>query len=234
MKVNPVKSARVSDLSERLPVAEIFSSINGEGLQSGSPATFIRLAGCNLACSWCDTAWANVPDAPAMLLTPEECYRFALDKGIQNVTITGGEPLLCPNIIPLIRTFARDPFFFTEIETNGSLPLENLRRAKEHIAFTVDCKLPSSGMADRMNFRNFGLLGKRDCVKFVIGSEEDLTEAARIMKDMKVTERTNVIFSPVFGKIEPVRIAEFLIENALDARLGLQLHKILWGNERKR
>jgi 7-carboxy-7-deazaguanine synthase len=159
VKVTPKKSSGISDLAERLPVAEIFASLNGEGLKSGSPATFIRFAGCNLDCAWCDTSWANVPDAPAVFLTPDECYRFALDKGFPNVTLTGGEPLTQPNILPLIRRFADDPFFFTEIETNGSQSIDNIRRAGEHISFTLDCKLPSSGMSDHMNFKNFGLLG---------------------------------------------------------------------------
>jgi 7-carboxy-7-deazaguanine synthase len=234
MKVNPKKSSGGNCIADRLPVAEIFTSINGEGLRSGSPATFIRFAGCNLACSWCDTAWANVPDAPAIMLTVDDIYRFALDRGLQNITLTGGEPLLQPNIVPLIRRFADDPFFFTEIETNGSLPLDHLRRAGERISFTLDCKLPSSGMNEHMNVKNFGLLGKRDCVKFVVGSDDDLTEAVRIIDTYGLTTRTNIFLSPVYGVLKPETIAEFIIENAVDARLMLQLHKIIWGEQKSK
>jgi 7-carboxy-7-deazaguanine synthase len=228
-----IQKSAVPELNERLPIAETFTGINGEGLKSGAPALFFRFAGCNLRCGWCDTKWANEPDCPVIYRTAEECYLHALDKGLPNITLTGGEPLIQPNILPLIRKLADDSFFFTEIETNGAVSLEHIRRSGEHISFTVDCKLPSSGMSDRMLYKNFGFLGKRDAVKFVVGAESDLDEIIRIMDEFTLAKRTNIFISPVYGVIEPERIAQFLVENALEARLMLQLHKIIWGEDRR-
>jgi 7-carboxy-7-deazaguanine synthase len=231
MKVVPIRG-KIPDKSERMAVAEMFTSINGEGLKQGAPATFIRFSGCNLTCAWCDTKWANEEDCPAIYLTPDEIYGYALDKGLSNVTLTGGEPLIAPHFGELLRKFADDTFFFTEIETNGSVPLDYIRRSGEKISFTVDCKLPSSGMSDRIVYKNFGLLGKRDCVKFVIGGGEDLEQAAAIMKDYSLSKRTNIFLSPVKDIMNPEEIADFIVKNALDARLSLQLHKIIWGDRR--
>jgi 7-carboxy-7-deazaguanine synthase len=235
MTVTPKKCATPHN-SELMPVAEMFTGINGEGLKSGAPATFIRFAGCNLSCAWCDTKWANSTDCPVIYRTAEDCYRYALDKGLHNVTLTGGEPLLQPQpqIGRLIRLLAEDSFFNTEIETNGSLPLEYIRRSGERISFTLDCKLPSSGCCDRMVYKNFALLGKRDAVKFVAGSDTDLEEIIRIMDEYSLSKRTNIFVSPVYGVMKPERIAEFLIENTLEARLMLQLHKIIWGENTRR
>ncbi|MDR0974523.1 MAG: radical SAM protein [Ruminococcus sp.] len=233
MKVVPVRG-KIPDKNDRTAVAEMFSGINGEGLKQGAPATFIRFAGCNLSCEWCDTKWANDDDCPALYLTPDEIYFYALDKGLSNVTLTGGEPLLALHFSEILRKFADDPFFSSEIETNGSIPLDYIRRSGEKISFTVDCKLPSSGMSDRIVYKNFGLLGKRDCVKFVVGSADDLEQTAAIIKDYSLAKRTNIFLSPVYGVMNPEEIADFIVNNALDARLGLQLHKIIWGDRRRK
>jgi 7-carboxy-7-deazaguanine synthase len=233
MIVTPTKG-RAPAKTECLPIAEMFWGINGEGLKSGSAAAFIRFSGCNLSCSWCDTAWANSEDCPVTYKTPDEIYAKLLDRGIKNVTLTGGEPLLQKNIGNLLKLLVADSFFYTEIETNGSIPLDYIRRSGEKISFTVDCKLPSSGMSENVCYKNFGLLGKRDCVKFVAGTPEDLEETARIMKEYSLPKRTNIFISPVADVMNPEIIADFIVENALDARLALQLHKIIWGNARRK
>ncbi|MDR0942972.1 MAG: radical SAM protein [Ruminococcus sp.] len=233
MKVSPKKGFAPA-ITDCLPVVEMFWGINGEGLKSGSPAAFIRFSGCNLSCSWCDTAWANSEDCPVTYKTPEDIYNKLLDRGIKNVTLTGGEPLLQKNIGNLLKLLVSDSYFNTEIETNGSIPLDYIRRSGEKISFTVDCKLPSSGMSENVCYKNFGLLGKRDCVKFVAGTEADLFEAARIMKEYSLTKRTNIFISPVSDMLAPEIIADFIVENTLDARLALQLHKIIWGNQKRR
>jgi 7-carboxy-7-deazaguanine synthase len=233
MKVVPVPG-KAPDRSACLPIAEMFCGINGEGLKSGAAASFIRFSGCNLSCSWCDTVWANAEDCPVTYKTPEEIYTKLLHDGLPNVTLTGGEPLLQKNIGNLLKLLVADNFFTTEIETNGSIPLDYIRRSGEKISFTVDCKLPSSGMSENVCYKNFGLLGKRDCVKFVAGSIEDLHEAARIMNEYSLSKRTNIFISPVADMLKPEIIADFIVENKLEARLALQLHKIIWGNERRR
>jgi 7-carboxy-7-deazaguanine synthase len=235
MNVTPIKTLPQKRINKtgRMPIAEAFVGINGEGLKSGAPATFFRFAGCNLSCNWCDTKWANDPDCPVVYMTPEEIYHYALDKGIPNITLTGGEPLIQPLLPELLRFFIGDSYFSTEIETNGSLPLDFLRRSGDKLSFTLDCKLPSSGHETNMVYKHFGLLGKRDAVKFVAETEDDLEEIIRIIDAYSLAKRTNIFISPVYNAMKPETIADFLIENHLEARLMLQLHKVIWGENKR-
>lgn len=217
-------------------LAEHFISINGEGCKAGELALFLRFTGCNLRCSWCDTMWANTNDAPYTAVTTKDLVKTAEDayaSGVRNITLTGGEPLLQPDIAELITALA-ETGMRTEIETNGAVllnPFAGLHRP----VFTMDYKLPSSGMERFMLTENFDLLNEQDSVKFVIGSGEDLERASQIIDEYRLAEKhCTLFFSPVFGKIEPAEMVEFMKERGLGSvRLQLQLHKFIWDPEKR-
>jgi 7-carboxy-7-deazaguanine synthase len=210
-------------------VVEKFISINGEGCRSGQLAIFIRFAGCNLNCSYCDTAWANEENAPYELMTAENIYDYIKSTGIRNITLTGGEPLLQNRISNLLEILSKDSNLHVEIETNGSVPLSNFLNINNPPSFTMDYKLPSSNMEGSMNLENFSLLSSKDTVKFVAGTLEDLKKTKYIIDKYKLTDRTNIYISPIFGKIDLDLIVEFMKENKMNGvNLQVQLHKIIW------
>ena len=210
-------------------VVEIFSSINGEGTKAGQLAVFVRLKGCNLNCSYCDTSWANEADASYTPMTAQEIYDRIKETRINNVTITGGEPLYRENMAELLAYLSKDSSLYIEIETNGSVELGTYMAIGDNISFTMDYKLPSSDMESRMCLANFELLRDCDTVKFVSGSREDLEKALEIITKYKLQGRVNTYISPVFGKIEPKDIVQFMLDNNLnDINLQLQMHKVIW------
>lgn len=216
-----------------LSVAEMFVSINGEGTRAGELAFFIRFQGCNLCCSYCDTRWANAPDAPCTPMTVETLARQVQDSGIHNVTLTGGEPLLQEEL-PLLTDRLAALGCRVEIETNGSLSLAGLAQRQARPVFTMDYKLPGSGMEAAMDTDNFRWLSAHDTVKFVAGSQHDLQRAAQIIRDYHLTERYHVYLSPVFGKIAPSEMVDFMKEKHLNGvRLQLQLHKFIWDPQQR-
>lgn len=229
------------------PVAERFVSVNGEGLRAGRLAAFIRMTGCNLACSWCDTAWANDESCAHENLSAQQLVAWVSDTCVSCVTLTGGEPALQPGLGALIEalaqsdTWGNDTKRVIEIETNGSVDLaalHELRCSLKHIvsvpttiAFTVDCKLPSSGMFSEMLESNYDLLESEDAVKFVVASKEDMEAAYDRIKAYSLCSTCEVLFSPVFSCIEPADIVVFMEEKQLsEVRLQLQLHKVIWPN----
>lgn len=217
-----------------IPLAEKFVSINGEGLFAGKLSAFIRFAGCNLRCSYCDTVWAQDKTGASSHTSVNELVQWVKQQGCACVTITGGEPLLQSQLPALIEQLATlNIVQVIEIETNGSLSIASLRQfqsSKLHI--TMDYKLPSSNMQGFMNQENFALLSKNDVVKFVVGSDEDLHTMRSVLQEHQLDKHCNVIVSPVFGKIEPSVIVDFMKKHALNqVKLQLQLHKVIWPNE---
>lgn len=210
-------------------VNEIFTSIDGEGKRAGQPATFIRLAGCNLRCCYCDTCYAlRISDGNKMFIADvvDQCKEY----GVPRITLTGGEPLLQRNVYPLMGALKREGFEIN-VETNGSLCIgEALELFEATCSFvTMDIKCPSSGESDRNNYDNLDLLRTNDVLKFVVGTEEDLEFMAKIMRRFDFKPRFQWYVSPVFGKIHPAKIVEFLQNNAMyEAKLQLQIHKIIW------
>ena len=199
-----------------LSVVERFVSINGEGAHAGELAAFIRFRGCNLGCSYCDTKWANRSEAHAMEYTPERLANWVADKHVANVTLTERQG----NRV--------------EIETNGSMQLDSLAKAERRPVFTMDYKLPGSGMEAAMRRDNFRLLGKHDTVKFVAGSLTDLERAREIIEHYQLESRCHVYLSPVYGKINPADMVRFMIDNdMIKTRLQLQLHKFIWSPEKR-
>ena len=213
-------------------VAEKFVSINGEGQKAGQLAVFIRFAGCNLRCSYCDTKWANDFDLKGENLTAEQILEYVLDTGVHNVTLTGGEPLLRPEIEELISMLVKAGLW-VEIETNGSVPLKPLEKdSRPH--FTMDYKTPSSNMESEMLVSNFDLLEPDDVVKFVCGSSEDLNCTYDIIKKYNLTAKCKVYLSCVFGNLQPSAVVDFMKEKNLNGvNFQLQMHKFIWNPDKR-
>ena len=211
-------------------LAEHFISVNGEGRCAGELALFLRFAGCNLRCDWCDTAWACGNDAPCELVSIGHLMQIAEDavrQGVRNVTLTGGEPLLQENICELIERLGRELGLRVEIETNGAVPLAEFKKHAGGGVYTMDYKLPSSKMERFMCTDNFALLNEWDCVKFVCGSRADVFRAKEIAEIYK--PHCPLYLSPVFGRIDPAEIVNIMKEEKMgNFRLQLQLHKFIW------
>ena len=191
-------------------VVEKFVSINGEARCAGELAVFIRFAGCNLN------------------------YEYIKDSKVRNVTLTGGEPLLQENIKRLITLLSKDKNLRIEIETNGAIRLDEFIGIGENVTFTVDYKLPKSGMESKMELDNYRLLRDIDTVKFVVSDYEDLVKTKEIIKKYRLDERLQVYISACFGKIKNEDIVKFMIENKMNlVRLQLQIHKYIWSPDKK-
>lgn len=216
-----------------MKVVEMFASINGEGPCAGELALFVRFQGCNLRCSYCDTMWTNAPDCPYTEQSPEDIVAKILQSGIRNVTLTGGEPLLQPEMPTLLTLLADHPELRVEVETNGAVDLAPFCKTSRPV-FTMDYKLPSSGWEHAMRVENFALLQQEDTVKFVCGSAEDLERAAQVIAEQELTKRCHVYLSPVFGAIKPAEMVEYMLAQRLNGvRLQLQLHKFIWAPDRR-
>ena len=210
-------------------VVEKFVSINGEGQHAGELAVFIRLRGCNLSCSYCDTRWACTADAPAEEMTETQIVDYVISTGVKRVTLTGGEPLLSPHVIDLLKAFAANPDILVEIETNGSVDIYPFAAIENPPAFTLDYKLVGSGMEDKMLLSNFDVLTAKDTVKFVCSDVSELDKVCDIVDDYRISDKCTCLISPVFGRIEPADMVDYLIDHKRnDIRLQLQLHKFIW------
>ena len=238
--MKPQKTARFMRSNQTMStqaiydVVEIFTSINGEGPLVGQLAVFIRMKGCNLSCSYCDTKWANETDAPAKEMTANQIYQTILESGIKNVTLTGGEPLYRPFIKELLKLLASDSSLHIEIETNGSINLEPFCDLGTSVSFTMDYKLSCSNMEQKMCLNNFSILEPKDTVKFVVGSLADCQKAFEIIQSYQLEGRCHIYLSPVFGMIEPPQIVEFMKQNKMNGiNLQIQMHKVIWDPEER-
>ena len=227
-------TARMVKYRMSYKIVEIFTSINGESRRAGELATFVRFAGCNLNCSYCDTRWANEADVKYTEMTAEEIYQHILQTGVTNVTLTGGEPLLQPGITELLELLAGDKKLYVEIETNGSVSIEPFLSIENRPSMTLDFKTKSSGMSSYMCMDNYKLAGSKDTVKFVCGSAEDLQQALEVITKYQLDEKCAVYLSPVFGQIEPADMVEFMKTHKMNkVKLQLQLHKFIWDPDKK-
>ena len=152
-------------------VVERFISINGEAARAGELAVFIRFAGCNLDCGYCDTKWANEPGVDYQELTEDELVDYVRRTEVKNVTLTGGEPLIQKDIDKLLLAFALEDDIRVEIETNGSVDIAEFKALGGNVSYTLDYKCPSSGMESDMCLANYNYIDKNDSVKFVVGSQ---------------------------------------------------------------
>lgn len=213
-----------------MKVVEIFKSIDGEGKRAGLPTTFIRLYGCNLKCSYCDTRYGCEGNGYTTMSVEEICNKVAT-LGVKSVTLTGGEPLIHENVEQLIRSLDVGGYD-VNIETNGSVDFTEFVKDRKHTFVTMDYKCPSSGMESKMSLANVINLRPKDVLKFVVGNQEDLEQAELVIGLAK--PQAAIYFSPVFGKIEPAAIVDFILSNRLDScKVQLQMHKIIWDCNRR-
>ena len=210
-----------------MKISEIFTSIQGETSFAGLPFTFVRLTGCNLRCSYCDTQYAY-----------EEGTEYSLDavvteinkRGVvSRVVITGGEPLLQDESIALCSRLL-DAGVTVLLETNGSILIKDVDQRVHRI---LDLKCPGSGMDKYMIFQNYEYLTIRDEIKFVISHREDFEWALEILKQHEMQGRAHVLFSPVSDRLHPQELAEWILQEKLNARLQLQIHRYIWPDRRR-
>jgi len=202
--------------------AETFYSIQGESSYAGYPCFFIRLAGCNLRCSWCDSSFSY--EEPAVPLTVNQLLEQAAAFPNALIEITGGEPLLQENVYPLIDgllAFGRRVL----LETNGSM---SLARIDPRVVKIMDIKCPASTMHELMDLGNFAYLAPTDEIKFVIASAADYRWAKEMLTALRQATAARVLFAPVAGRVAGPDLAAWILEDQLDVRLQLQLHRLLW------
>lgn len=205
-----------------LTINEIYHSIQGESTWAGRPCVFVRLTFCDLRCTYCDTAYAFY-----------EGEKIALSKILERVLtfdcplveITGGEPLLQKNVLPLMSALA-DAGKTVLIETSGAHDISKIDARVHRI---MDLKTPGSGECERNLWTNIPHLAERDEVKFVIGSREDYEWSRDVVRQHDLPKRVRaVLFSPIFGRINPREIVDWILADALDVRFQLQMHKFIW------
>jgi len=204
-----------------MKVNEIFFSIQGESTWQGIPFVFVRLSGCNLRCSYCDTTYAHDGGEE---LTIEEVADRIKQYRCANVQITGGEPLLQEECFELISMLAAAGFCVL-VETNGTVDISLLDSKAVKI---IDVKCPDSGFSHKVMWKNLETLGDRDEIKFVISSREDYEWAKRVINERSLTERNTVLVSPSYNLLRPCDLAAWILEDGLKVRLNIQIHKYIW------
>ena len=209
-------------MSLTLKINEVYSSIQGESSWAGWPCVFVRLTACDLRCTYCDTAYAFY-DGKKRLVSEVFDEVMALDCPM--VEVTGGEPLLQKNVLPLMAQFC-DAGKTVLIETSGA---HDISKIDPRVHRIMDLKTPSSGECARNLWSNIEHLTKRDEVKFVIGSREDYEWSREQVRIHRLDKRCAcVLFSPIFGKIEPREIVDWIVADKLPVRFQLQMHKFIW------
>ena len=208
-----------------LIVSEIFHSLQGEASRIGLPTVFVRLTGCPLRCSWCDTEHAF---SGGQRLDVTEILDQVAGFGTPHVCVTGGEPLAQKNSLPLLAALC-DAGHDVSLETSGAL---DIAAVDPRVARIVDLKAPGSGESARNRWQNLPLLSPRDELKFVLRDRADYEWARGVIIEHRLDTRCPLLFSPVQDALEPQLLAEWVLADRLPVRFQLQLHKLLWGNMR--
>lgn len=210
-----------------LRVNEIFHSIQGESTRVGLPTTFVRLTGCPLRCVWCDTEYAF---SGGTAMTIAEVLGRVAEIGCRTICVTGGEPLAQKACPPLLTALC-DARYSVSMETSGTL---DIAAVDQRVSRIVDLKAPDSGEADKNLWSNLDQLTGRDELKIVLASEADYAWAKSVVATRRLAECCPVLFSPVFGSLDPAHLAEWILRDHLPVRLQLQMHRVIWGDERAR
>ncbi|CRX38324.1 radical SAM protein [Estrella lausannensis] len=214
-------------LKQTIRLIEIFPSVQGETSFSGLTSTFIRLASCNLRCTWCDTTYSFGRGEPS---TIENILATVDSLGLRWVCVTGGEPLLQKEAIPLMELLSQKGYVVS-LETSGSLPIDAVPKS---VKIILDIKCPGSGMESKNLYENLRILKEEDEVKFVIKDRADYDFACAISEKWGLfLRREPVLFSPVWGVLSPEELTWWMVKDKLKARLNLQMHKVIFGAERK-
>lgn len=213
--------------SNVLKVNEIFYSLQGETSRIGLPTVFVRLSGCPLRCGYCDTAYAFNEGAPleiSAILEQVAAYHP------RYVTVTGGEPLAQKDCLALLQALC-DAGYSVSLETSGAL---DIGKVDARVSRIVDIKTPASGEAEKNRWANLPLLTPHDELKFVICDEADYLWARQLLQERHLAEKCPVLFSPVAGGLQASDLADWILRDRLDVRFQLQLHKLLWREDRGR
>jgi 7-carboxy-7-deazaguanine synthase len=210
-----------------MKVCEIFRSIQGESSYAGMPCTFVRLSGCNLRCTYCDTAYAY---EEGVELTEDEIISEVSLIGCGLVEVTGGEPLFQKGTIHLLERLLNEGHNVL-LETNGSLSIMDV---DPRATVIMDVKTPGSSMSGEMDLMNLDYLKPSDEVKFVIVDRADYEWARAFVAAHGLADRCRVLFSPAFGLVDPMDLSSWMLHDRLNVRLGLQLHKYIFGPDRRR
>jgi len=205
-----------------MKVCEIFASIQGESSYAGKPCTFVRLTGCNLRCTYCDTKYAYDQGEE---LSEDSIIKKVKNTGLQLVEITGGEPLLQKGVGVLIKKLL-DEGFDVLVETNGSVSIKDIDK---RAIIILDIKTPGSGMADETDFSNIDHIKHDDEIKFVITNRGDYEWTKNIMFKYELAVKSTVLLSPAYGMLDPQDLIQWMLEDKINARLNLQLHKYIFG-----
>lgn len=210
--------------SLRLRISEIFLSLQGEADAVGWPTVFVRLTGCPLRCHYCDTTYAFTGGE---WMEIDAILKQVAGFDARHVCVTGGEPLAQKGCLELLRRLC-DEGYEVSLETSGAL---DIARVDPRVSRVMDIKTPLSGEASKNRYENIGHLSPHDQVKLVIGNRDDYEWARAVLEKYQLNQRCTVLFSPAFGTIEARQLAEWILEDRLDVRFQMQLHKILWGDE---
>lgn len=217
-------------IEDKLNISEIFYSIQGEGSKAGLPCVFVRLQGCMLRCSWCDTPYALELKQVETMMSIDEVIEKIAGYNCNFVELTGGEPLAQENVYLLIDKLLELGYEIA-IETNGHADVSKLNSSVIKI---MDIKCPDSSMSRFNNYNNINYLNKIDDVKFVIASKNDFEWAIGKINEFKLVEKVNsVILSPVFGKIVLEELAELILASKLKIKMQLQMHKYIWHPDKR-
>ncbi len=212
------------DAAERLRITEVFHSLQGEARDSGVPTVFVRLTGCPLRCTYCDSEYA---------FHGGEWFDFdtllsrVADHGAKHVCVTGGEPLAQPNCSAFLERLC-DAGYSVSLETSGAIDISGV---DPRVSRVVDIKTPASGECHRNRWDNLDALTPHDQLKFVICDRADFDWAVDCVRERGLTDRCTVWFSPSWEQVDPAALAGWILEAGVPVRLQLQLHKLLWGDE---
>ncbi|MBD3918545.1 radical SAM protein [Paenibacillus sp. PR3] len=218
-------------LDTKLPMVEIFETVEGEGTRAGFPTVFVRLFGCNLRCTWCDTSYSYPPAKSEFTLSIREIVEQVRSYKSKHICFTGGEPLLYGDkSARLLQALADiDGIVDVHVETNGAIALKPFieKVQADNVRYVMDYKLPDSGENERMETTNFALLRPQDEVKFVIATDRDFDFAVETLK--RYPTKALPMFSPVWESMPPAKLVERMLEAGLsNVKLNMQLHKIIW------
>ena len=209
-----------------MKICEIFKSIQGESSYAGLPCLFIRMTGCNLRCSYCDTTYAYFEGKD---LSEDEIMDEVKRAGTRLVEITGGEPLLQKEVYKLIKRLL-DEGYKVLVETNGSMSIKDVDR---RAVIILDIKTPGSGMSKEMDLSNLDKIKNTDEIKFVITSRTDYDWSKEMIQRYRLKDKCHILFSPAFGILPPEDLSAWMLEDGLEVRLNLQLHKYIFSPEKK-
>ncbi len=208
----------------QLKVFEIFYSLQGESSRVGLPTIFIRLSGCPMRCHYCDTAYAFQGGS---MMGMDDIMSSIKKYDTRYVTVTGGEPLAQKEVLNLLKTLA-DSDYEVSLETGGGL---SIKEVDPRVKIILDIKTPESGEEKKNHWENLEVINSKDEIKFVLCSREDYDWAKQILDQYQLTEKCEILFSPVYQKLNATDLANWILKDQLHVRMQIQLHKLLWGEK---